>query len=109
MRTRIYNLKTVNGETILNMGLGLLVSNETNSHITINLPTGKVVLNKYEYVNKDKVYEAGDKLFFILCTKNVTLKHAKNVLINHALTILHERRFNLDNMIAKFEKEIIAA
>lgn len=108
MRTFIYSLRTVNDRSILSIDLmGKLIS-ETQTTITLNLSAGVTDIYKPDYFNKMKVYD-DTKVFFIICSKNVSRESAFECLMQYALEKTIKRRDNLNELINRFEKELCAA
>lgn len=114
-RLRLYSLRTINDKSTLNFDLTKLIVSETHYTTQIKLASGEVFLNHSEYLNKMKVYDDGD-VFFIVCTKQISLKYAKKVLIQYALEKVAETLDTLTNRVNKLvgfkerlEGELIAA
>lgn len=87
----IYSLKTVNNRTVIDYSIGLKIVCETPKELQIELPTGIVTLNKFQYVNKNKIYEAGNKLFFMVANKRRDSKDVQAYLMTYAIRKVTER------------------
>lgn len=108
MRTVLYSLRDLNGSTILSIDLSTLILSETPSKLTINLPSGVTTLNKFDYLNRGIVY-TDEKLFFLICNKQVSRKWAFEILIKHAINIVDKRIDNLEMAKKRYINELIAA
>ena len=109
MRTLIYSLRTVNDKSVLSIDLTGLVISENSSSILLNIDNQTVILYKYEYLNRMKIYDNG-KIFFIACGyKRVSKSSAYKCLMKHAIEKLKKRKDNIEAHIEKYEKELCAA
>lgn len=104
MHTIIYSLRDLNGSPKLDYSLGLKIVFETPKEIQIELPTGTVTLNKYKYLNKDIVYDNGDKIFFLICNKQVKSEYAFKFLLRYASNKLATRISNLQMIKSSWDK-----
>jgi hypothetical protein len=110
MRIMLYNLLDTNGKVSLNIGLsGCLVGfdNHHSSVLEIDLPTGLITLNKYEYLNTGKVYDSG-KVFFIVATKSFSAKQIKRLLLQHACNKIDSRLAHLESLKLNYKKLLAA-
>lgn len=108
MRSRIYSLRTVNDRTVLSLDLTGLIVSETHQTLQIKLETGTIYLNKWDYLNKMRVYDDG-KVFFIIATKAVCQKYIKKFLLEYSIIKIDSRLDNLLNFKERLEKELVAA
>lgn len=99
-RIRLYSLRTINDKSTLSFDLTGLITSETHYNIQIKLPSGDVYLNHSEYLNKMKVYDDSE-LFFVVCTKQISTKYAKKVLIKYALEKVDK---TLDTLTTRLNK-----
>lgn len=91
IRTIIYTLKRVNDQSILSIDLTANIVAETVDSLTIKLPhKDAIVLNKYEWVNKDKIYDDG-KVFFMVCNKQRNRDYVQDCLARHAMEKVDDR------------------
>lgn len=87
----IYSLKTVNNRTVIDYSIGLKIVCETTKELQIELPTGIVTLNKFQYVNKNKIYDTGNKLFFMVANKRRDIKDVQAFLMTYAIRKVTDR------------------
>lgn len=110
-KSYIYSLKPdKNGDPILSYDFGLRITQEDTSNL--HFDTGKeiVVLNKYEYMNKFKVYEFGKGLnYFIVCNKQVSASFAYKKLLEYALNKIRTQLMLLQGFEAQYKKLLPAA
>lgn len=85
MRARLYSLRKVNDKIVLSLDLSLKIIEETKSTLKIKLYENQatIVLNKYLYFNRMRVWDDGET-FFIVCSKLVDQKYAKEYLIKYS-------------------------
>ena len=121
MRFLIFSLRTHNGKTILNYNLtGHLTDfdNHNSNILEINLPTGTIHLNKWQYLNKMKVYEdpKNPKCFFIVAMyKKMNPDFVFNFLMEYAINKIEKtvdelsvRMQTLHTVKEKLQREIAA-
>lgn len=108
MRTILYSLRDLHGSTILSIDLTTLIISETNSKLTINLPSGITTINKFDYLNREIIY-SDEKLFFLICNKQASRKWAFEVLLKHAVNIVNRRIENLEAAKKRYESQLVAA
>lgn len=122
MRLILLSLRTVNDRPTLSFDLtGLLTDfeNHNSNILEIKLPTGTVKLNKFEYLNKWKVYEDvhNTKVFFIVASyKKANQDYAFKFLMEYAIgkidktvDTLVSRVDNLRIIKKNLQKQMIAA
>lgn len=107
MRSLIYTLRTVNDKSILSIDLTGLVISEDYQKIQLNLPSGVTTLNKWDYLNKEVIYDDG-KVFFMICNKAPDRKWVTKVLLEYALTKIDTRIDNLHTLKSRYQKELAA-
>lgn len=107
LRTRIYFLKNIGDKPNLSIDLMRFIAYEDTTLIKIDLPSGSYILNKYDYVNKNKIYDTG-KEFFILADKHLHNDCAFKWLMNYAIEKLKKRMEKLNNLKVHYE-EMVAA
>lgn len=90
-RTIIYTLKRVNDQSVLSIDLTANIVVETPDSITIKFPDKEAfTLNKYEWVNKDRIYDDG-KNFFLVCNKLRNKDYVRHFLACHAMDKVDDR------------------
>jgi hypothetical protein len=109
MRTLLYSLRTINDKSILSIDLTGLVISENSSSLLLKIDNQNVILYKYEYLNRMKIYDNG-KVFFIVCSyKKVSRISAYKCLMAYAIEKLKRRKDNIEANIQKYERELCAA
>lgn len=109
-RILLYNLIEKGDGVDLNIGLTNLLQDFNNHHsnsLEIDLPTGRITLNKFEYLNTGKVYDSG-KVAFLVATKQFNRKHAKRLLLQHACDKIDARKLHLESLKCKYQKLLAA-
>ena len=115
MKLLLYSLKTINDKSKLSIDLTGMLSdfdNHQTNTLQINLPTGTVYLNKWDYLNKPKVYqdEKNPKCFFLVALyKKLSPDAAFNILMKHAIDKIDRRVETLTTVRQRLEKELVAA
>lgn len=121
MRLILLNLRYVNDKPILNFDLTGKLTDFTNHQsrdLEINLPTGTITLNKWEYLNTWKIYEdpKNPKCFFVVCNKQASQDYAFKFLMEYAISKidktaddLSSRLNTLHTLKIKLQKELVAA
>lgn len=92
IRTILYSLKRVkSGHSILSIELTAFIVAETHTGITIKFPHSEkaVTLDKYEWVNKEKIFDDG-KVFFLVANKQLNTKFATSILARYAMDKLFD-------------------
>lgn len=110
MRVMIYNLLDNKGTVTLNIGLtGRLLDfeNHRSNVLEIDLPSGKISLPKFEYLNTGKIFDDG-KVAFLVATKSFSPKQIKRLLLQHACYKIDTRIANLKSYKCTLEKMIAA-
>lgn len=107
MRTVLYSLRDLNGSTILSIDLSSLIISETTSKLTINLPSGVTTLNKFDYLNREIIF-TDEKLFFLICSKQVKREWAFKALLSHAVKKVDQRIDNLNSARQRYLNELAA-
>ena len=103
-RSIIYSLREHNGKTILSIDLtGKLVEN--NHQLFLELPTGKHTLNKYDYLNKDRIFDDG-KHFMYICSKAVDRDYIFEKLLHYAVNKLNTRISYLETYRERLRHEL---
>ncbi len=75
----------MNDQSILSIDLTQFIVSETPTSITIKFPDKEAfTLNKYDWVNKDKIYDDG-KTFFMVANKQLNTRFAQDRLARHAM------------------------
>jgi hypothetical protein len=107
-RLILYSLKSDGDKSRLSIDLTGFVRSISDHSIQIDLPTGRIFLPKWEYVNQMKVYQdpKDQKCFFIVCNKSVSRDDAFNTLMQHAINKLKNRVTSINEMISKLENEL---
>lgn len=103
----IYSLKPINDRYELSIDLigKLLPEKETNDHFTIQLSKGPVIFKKYEWINRDKIYDDG-KVFFLVCNKQVNRDYAEKRLREYAMSKMDRKIEVLCSFKEMFKNEI---
>jgi hypothetical protein len=121
MRIILLSLRYVNDKPILNFDLTGKLTDFTihnSDKLEIHLPTGTIYLDKWQYLNKWKIYEdpKNPKCFFIVCNKQANQDYAFKFLMEYAISKidkvaddLSSRLDNLHTMKVKLQKSLIAA
>lgn len=99
----VYSLRTINGKPSLDYKWGLKIVLETKNELQIELPTGIVTLNKYHYLNKDKVFDNGD-LFFMIANKQIKAEYIFKKLLEYAMIKIETRINHLHNLKNSYSK-----
>lgn len=107
MRTLLYSLRDLNGVTILSIDLTTLILSETNSKLTINLPSGVTTINKFDWLNREIIF-TDEKLFFLICSKQAKREWAFKTLLSHAVKKVDQRIDNLNSAKQRYLNEIAA-
>lgn len=108
MHTIIYSLRDINGETKLSIDLGANIIFENTKSLQLQLPSGIETLNKYEWVNKDRIFESG-KYFFLVCTKQRSRDYVFDYLLKYAISKIDTRINYLDSLKSNYKKLLKAA
>lgn len=114
MKLIIYSLRTVNDKSTLNIDLTALLSNYFDHHsniLEIKLPTGTIHLNKYQYLNKGKIYEdpKNPKCFFLIFSyKKANEDWVFNKLMNYAIEKLDNKVNNIIKIKERLQSELVA-
>lgn len=108
MQSYILSLRTVNDKPILNYNLGLCIVNEDNQEVQIKLSDRIVSLKKYDYLNKDKIFDDG-KQFFILVNKQLSKKYAFDLLMKYAMNKIDSRIEHLKALKMNYQKQLTTA
>jgi hypothetical protein len=109
MKTVLYSLRTVNEKSVLSIDLTGLIVSENPQSILLKIADENVILYKYEYLNRMKIYDNG-KVFFIVCSyKKVSRISAYKCLMAYAIEKLKRRKDNIEANIQKYERELCAA
>lgn len=103
----IYGLRTLNGTPQLDYSIGLKIILDTPTELQIDLPNGIVTLNKYVYLNKDKVFDNGD-LFFMIANKQVKSEYIFKKLLEYAMRKIETRIDHLHNLKNSYSKLVAA-
>lgn len=105
MRARCYSLKEEAGKLRLDYSIGLNIQFEDPKIIHLKLSNGEVkIFNKYEYVNKFKIVDDGNKFFFI-CDKAVDEQFIFDKLIDYACNKIACRIDYLEALKANYKKQ----
>jgi hypothetical protein len=110
----ILSLKTFNDRSILNYDLTNLLTSYFDHHsdiLEINLPTGTIRLNKFQYLNKAKIYEdpKNPKCFFMVFSyKKPNEDWAFNELMKHAINQLDKKVDNIIKIKNRLQSELVA-
>lgn len=107
MRSILYSLRDLKGTTILSLDLTSLILSETNSKLTINLPSGITTINKFDYLNREIIF-TDEKLFFMICNKQVKKEWAFKALLSHAIKKVEQRVNNLNEAKQRYLNELAA-
>lgn len=99
LRNILYSLRNVDGKVVLSIDLTAKILSEESSDIIVDLPTGISHIRKADYLNKMKIYEVDEKLFFLICDKKVSRKHVFEVLMKHAISKVENRINYLDSQL----------
>lgn len=108
MRCILYSLRDIKGSTILSIDLTTLILSETNSKLTINLPSGSVTINKFDWLNREIIYDDG-RHFFLICNKQASREWAFKTLMRYAILKVNTRLDNLIEAKERYIKELDAA
>lgn len=107
MRTILYSLRDLHGSTILSIDLSTLILSETNSKLIINLPSGIVTINKFDWLNREIIF-TDEKLFFLICSKQASREWAFKTLLSHAIKKVEQRVNNLNEAKQRYLNELAA-
>ncbi len=107
MHTIVYSLRTLNGLPGLDYSLGLKMT-ETNTHVQVPLSTGIVILKKFDYLNKDRIYDDG-KTFFMIATKKVKADYIFRFLLQYSLSKIDNRIGKLETVKEQYKQILSAA
>lgn len=109
-RIMLYNLLSNKDTVSLNIGLTGRLADFQNHHsntLEIDLPTGKISLQKFEYLNTGKVYDDG-KVAFVVATKSFSPKQIKRLLLEYACAKIDTRLAYLESLKSSYLKMIAA-
>jgi hypothetical protein len=103
-KSYIYSIRTdKKGEPYLDIAPKGLVLLEDNPQILeINTSKGHYVLNKFEWMNKFKVFDDGS-VFFILCNKQINGDYAFDFLLEYALNKIPTRISYLESLQKQYK------
>lgn len=108
MHTFIYSLRTRDGLPELDYSLGLKIEFENPQEIHIQLSTGIVILKKWDYLNKDRIFDNG-KEFFMIATKKVKASYIFSFLLEYACSKLDNRIGKLETLKQQYKRILTAA
>lgn len=110
MKTIVYSLRTVNDKSTLAFDLVGHVISDTQYTLQIRIQkTGELIyLQKWDYLNKMNVHDNGE-IFFIVCTKKVSIDSVFTCLMNHAIDKVEKRVDTLLSYKQKLQRELVAA
>jgi len=113
MRVILYSLKHINEKIKLSIDLtGKLVDfeNHNSNILEIKLDSGTIYLNKFEYLNKMKIFQdpKHNKVAFIVCNKQVSHESAFKALVRHSISKLDKRIENIQSFKIRLQKELAA-
>lgn len=104
-RTFLYSLRTIDGKPVLCIDLMANILSENSDSLELQLPnTIPVKLSKYEYLNKDKVWDNGSNFFYV-CSKQVNRDYIFNKLIDYACTKINVRIDYLNALRDSYKKQ----
>lgn len=114
MKLVILSLRSVNDKSILSYDLTALLTDYFDHHsdtLEIKLPTGTIHLNKFQYLNKAKIYEdaKNPKCFFMVFSyKKPDEDWAFNYLMKHAINQLDKKVNNIIKIKERLQRELVA-
>lgn len=105
MRSIIYSLREVNNKIILSIDLtgNLIAENSTEYHL--KLSTGALTLNKWDYLNKFKIFDDG-KNFFCICNKQVDREYVFKKLLEYRINKFETYKIHFDAKISEYRREL---
>lgn len=108
-RTILYSLRTVNDKVVLSIDLTGKIISENSDVLIVDLPTGKSEIRKNKYLNKSIIYIVDEKLFFLICSKQVSRQYAFETLMNFAIGKIERRVEKLHELKTQYEKQLQVA
>lgn len=114
MRIVLLSLRIFNDRPIINYDLTASLTNyfdHQSDIFEIKLPTGTIHLNKFQYLNKAKIYEdpKNSKCFFMIFSyKRIKENSAFKILMEYALNKLEGRISHLQSLKQSYSKLIAA-
>jgi hypothetical protein len=101
-RSYIYTLKDdIKGNPRLSYDLGLQIISEDTKYLELSTPKGPVKLDKFEYMNKFKVFDNGS-VFFVVCNKQANADYVFDFLLNYAINKIDTRVDFLHNLKQRY-------
>lgn len=104
IRNIIYSLRNVNNQVVLSIDLTAKILSEDTAYIIIDLPTGISHIRKADYLNKMKIYQVDEKLFFLICDKKVDRKFIFDALMKHAIDKIESRVNLIENEMESLDR-----
>lgn len=104
IRNIIYSLRNVNNQVVLSIDLTAKILSEDTAYIIIDLPTGISHIRKADYLNKMKIYQVDEKLFFLICDKKVSRKFIFDALMKHAIDKIESRVNLIENEMESLDR-----
>lgn len=112
MKVILYHLRSdKNGKSFIGIDLTKCLTdfeNHQTNTLEIKLPEGTIYLNKWQYLNKMKIYDSG-KHFFIVANKQLDSTAAFNFLLRYAVQKVSTRIEFLNQLKKTYQRELKVA
>lgn len=106
-RTFLYSLRTIDDKPTLCIDLMAKILSENSTSLELQLPNQLIKINKYEFLNKDRIFDNGT-VFFYVCSKAVSREYIFRKLMNYAINKLEGRISHLQSLKQSYSKLIAA-